>query len=216
MLDKDLPLVRLFWLEIKPEYLKEFQEIGAANLNQSIQTEAGTLAMYSAHRENSPTACLVFEIYENDKAYQTHVKSAHFQAFAQLAPQALSARRVVNLHPQVLQERQSPITAEEMATIQMTLTTIKAEEKAAVPQLLKHLTAYHQLESSHQLAFYLANDQTDEKIIYLLELHQEPWQLPTFLASLTQEFTYQSLNLVPDCLVNQGNLSFFSDYPVLP
>ncbi|MGT2925622.1 putative quinol monooxygenase [Streptococcus cuniculipharyngis] len=206
MLDKDLPLVRLFWLEIKPEYLKVFQDLGATNLSQSIQTEAGTLTMYSAHREDSPTACLVFEIYKNEGAYQTHINSAHFQAFAQLTPLAIHRREMVKLRPYIVQEKLTPLYQVTPNQQYLLLTKIKIK-----PQAIK-VVKDHWISQLHHLApqtsHYLAADSEDPTSWYFLEVCTE--SQPSFshdlldleelaVAHATQVFS-------ADILVSQGGL----------
>ncbi|MBO7674888.1 MAG: antibiotic biosynthesis monooxygenase [Atopobiaceae bacterium] len=102
-------ITRLFKLVVNPDRQEAYNEVGANNLTSSHKKEAGTLAMYSTHVPEDPTCCYVFEVYADDDAYNTHVASGHFQAFARMAGEVLTDRAVYQLQPQLLVEKEGPL-----------------------------------------------------------------------------------------------------------
>ena len=102
-------ITRLFKLVVNPDRKDDYNAVGVNNLTTSHKVEPGTLAMYSTHVPDDPTCCYVFEVYADDDAYNTHVASAHFQAFAKMAGEVLTDRAVYQLKPQLLVEKEEPL-----------------------------------------------------------------------------------------------------------
>lgn len=106
-------ITRLFKLERVLEKRDLYDQVGANNLTTSIKVEPGTLAMYGTHVPDDPATCYVFEVYADDDAYNVHVASEHFQAFAKMAGEVLTGREVYQLNPQLLVEKNEPLFVNE-------------------------------------------------------------------------------------------------------
>lgn len=102
-------ITRLFKLERNMAMEAQYNEVGNNNLTTSIKVEPGTLAMYGTHVPDDPKTCYVFEVYADDEAYNVHVASDHFQAFAKMASEVLTGRAVYQLVPQLLVEKPEPL-----------------------------------------------------------------------------------------------------------
>ena len=111
-------ITRLFRLERDMAKEDVYNEVGAHNLTTSIKVEPGTLAMYATHVPDDPKTCYVFEIYADDEAYNVHVASEHFQAFAKMAGEVLTGRAVYQLVPQLLVEKSEPLFVNEPNAIE--------------------------------------------------------------------------------------------------
>ena len=111
-------ITRLFRLERDMAKEDVYNEVGAHNLTTSIKVEPGTLAMYATHVPDDPKTCYVFEIYADDDAYNVHVASEHFQAFAKMAGEVLTGRAVYQLVPQLLVEKSEPLFVNEPNAIE--------------------------------------------------------------------------------------------------
>lgn len=105
-------ITRLFKLVRNMDYEQQFNEVGYNNLTTSIKVEPGTLAMYSTHVPDDLATCYVFEVYADDDAYNVHVASDHFQAFAKMAGQVLVDRAVYQLVPRLMVEKDEPLMVE--------------------------------------------------------------------------------------------------------
>lgn len=103
------PLVRYFELTTEPSQQAEFDAVGVHNLSTSIETENGTLAMYALKHSEQPNLNYVFEIYQDEAAYQTHAQSPQFKQFVELAKTAVMGRKVMETEPQFLAEKTEPI-----------------------------------------------------------------------------------------------------------
>lgn len=103
------PLVRYFELTTEPSQQAAFDAVGVHNLSTSIETENGTLAMYALKHQEQPNLNYVFEIYQDEAAYQTHAQSPQFKQFVEVAKTAVVGRKVVETDPQFLAEKAAPL-----------------------------------------------------------------------------------------------------------
>ncbi|WGE83657.1 putative quinol monooxygenase [Actinobacillus equuli] len=100
----------LFELTVKPEQQQAIDAVGKHNLGTSIQTEAGTLAMFHTVKKDEPSQNVILEIYQDETAYQAHTNAPHFKQFVEIAKTAVMGRKVVPLDSQILLEKR-PLTA---------------------------------------------------------------------------------------------------------
>lgn len=103
------PLVRYFELTAEPSQQAAFDAVGVHNLSTSIETENGTLAMFALKHQEQPNLNYVFEIYQDEAAYQTHAQSPQFKQFVEVAKTAVVGRKVVETEPQFLAEKAEPL-----------------------------------------------------------------------------------------------------------
>ncbi|WGE89615.1 putative quinol monooxygenase [Actinobacillus arthritidis] len=100
----------LFELTVKPEQQQAIDAVGKINLGTSIQTEAGTLAMFHTVKKDEPSKNVILELYQDKVAYQAHTNASHFKQFVEVAKTAVTGRKVMPLDSQILLEKQ-PLTA---------------------------------------------------------------------------------------------------------
>lgn len=100
-------ITRLFKLGRKLDNAEEFNRVGEKNLTTSIETEPGTLAMYSTHLPDDPAMCYVFEVYADDDAYRVHASSEQFKAYVAMAADTLTSREVCQVRPELMVEKAS-------------------------------------------------------------------------------------------------------------
>ena len=98
-------ITRLFKLGRKLDNADEFDRVGESNLVTSIESEPGTLAMYSTHLPDDRAMCYVFEVYADDDAYQVHASSAQFKAYVAMAADTLTSREVCQVQPELMLEK---------------------------------------------------------------------------------------------------------------
>lgn len=138
------PIFRLFRLGLDTAYADEYMAVGRTNLETSIRQEDGTLAMFANHLEHDFSQQVVVEVYASDEAYQTHVDSAHFQAFATLAKQALTSRQVITLEAHALLQKPEPLRVFETNQLTVRLAHVKVTDNQAfaaivLPEMTKSM-----------------------------------------------------------------------------
>lgn len=71
-------MVRIAEIEVDSNYIEEYITILKKEAAESIKLEPGVLCIYPMFQKENPTQFRLLEIYENEAAYQTHLKTPHF------------------------------------------------------------------------------------------------------------------------------------------
>ncbi|QJD80684.1 putative quinol monooxygenase [Spirosoma rhododendri] len=74
-------MVRLSEIEIAPADLEQYKAILAEESAASVKLEPGVVAIYPMYQNENPTSIRILEIYANRAAYESHIKSPHFQKY---------------------------------------------------------------------------------------------------------------------------------------
>jgi autoinducer 2-degrading protein len=72
-------------LEIKPEYRQDFIKAALQDGHDSISNEPGTRRFELVQDESHPNRFCLSEAYEDQAAFEAHIKGPYFQAFAAAA-----------------------------------------------------------------------------------------------------------------------------------
>jgi quinol monooxygenase YgiN len=70
--------IRIAAIEIDSTYFEEYIAILKEEAANSIKLEKGVLCIYPMYEKENPTQIRLLEIYENEAAYQSHLKTEHF------------------------------------------------------------------------------------------------------------------------------------------
>ena len=68
-------MIRISEIEIDSNFLQEYKNILQEESRASVQLESGVIAIYPMCQKESPTKIRILEIYENRKAYESHLKT---------------------------------------------------------------------------------------------------------------------------------------------
>ena len=74
-------LVRIAELEIFPEYWEEYKEILIFEAKASVEKEDGVICIFPMEMKSEEYKIKILEIYANQKAYEEHLKTPHFQYY---------------------------------------------------------------------------------------------------------------------------------------
>jgi len=74
-------MVRIAEIEIVPEYLEEYNAILKKEAAASVEIEPGVIAIFPIHQQQNPRLVRIVEIYASKAAYQSHLKTPHFQEY---------------------------------------------------------------------------------------------------------------------------------------
>lgn len=74
-------LVRIAELEIFPEYWEEYKEILIFEAKESVEKEDGVICIFPMEMKSEEYKIKILEIYANQKAYENHLKTPHFQYY---------------------------------------------------------------------------------------------------------------------------------------
>jgi quinol monooxygenase YgiN len=74
-------MVRISEVEIEPEHLEEYKAILTEEAAASVNLEPGVISIFPMHQKENPTAVRILEIYASRGAYESHLKTPHFQKY---------------------------------------------------------------------------------------------------------------------------------------
>ena len=84
-------------VDVKEGFNDAFREIVLDEMKQSIKKEEGVYVIYAATATGNPNKWYFFEIYENEKAYQKHRKTAHFKKYIEQTENIIENKEFINI-----------------------------------------------------------------------------------------------------------------------
>ncbi len=76
-------IVRIAEIEVYPQYLKEYLEYANEVDRVSVEREPGVICLFPMQSAENSTTIRILEIYASEEAYQSHIKTDHFQKYKQ-------------------------------------------------------------------------------------------------------------------------------------
>lgn len=74
-------MVRISEIEIHPQYLEEYKTILKEEAEASVTLEKGVIAIFPMFQKDNPAQVRILEMYKDQQAYQSHLKTDHFLAY---------------------------------------------------------------------------------------------------------------------------------------
>ena len=81
-----LPIFNIFELGVKEGEKNSYVAVGKNNITKSVFNDKGTLGMYLVQEKENPNMTYMFEVYEDEKSYQEHIKSEQYKEFLRQSP----------------------------------------------------------------------------------------------------------------------------------
>ncbi|TLV00408.1 putative quinol monooxygenase [Dyadobacter luticola] len=91
-------LVRISEIEIFPKYLKEYTAILKTEAAASVKLEQGVVAIFPMFQKADSTQCRIVEIYASREAYQSHLKTPHFQHYKTSTVKMVKSLKLVDMN----------------------------------------------------------------------------------------------------------------------
>lgn len=76
-------LVRIAEIEVYPQYLSEYLAFANDVDRLSVEREPGVICLFPMQSAENPNLIRILEIYASEEAYQSHLKTDHFQKYKQ-------------------------------------------------------------------------------------------------------------------------------------
>jgi len=90
-------MVRISEIEIFPEFLEEYRSILNEESAASVKIEPGVVSLFAMYQKESPTQVRIVEIYANKDAYQSHLKTPHFQHYKTATLKMVKSLKLVDM-----------------------------------------------------------------------------------------------------------------------
>ncbi|GGG48477.1 hypothetical protein GCM10011414_17820 [Croceivirga lutea] len=95
--DQGKMMVRIAELEIGTDYLDEYLEILNEESEASLMLEPGVICIYPMFQKENPTQIRLLEIYANQEAYESHLKTPHFQKYKTTTAEMVKDLKLIDM-----------------------------------------------------------------------------------------------------------------------
>ena len=95
--DQGKMMVRIAELEIGTDYLDEYLEILKEESEASLRLEPGVICIYPMFQKENPTQIRLLEIYANKEAYESHLKTPHFQKYKTTTAEMVKDLKLIDM-----------------------------------------------------------------------------------------------------------------------
>ncbi|MGN8192380.1 putative quinol monooxygenase [Burkholderia sp. ZZQ-2] len=106
-------LIRISEIEIFPEHLEEYQRILNEEAEASVRLEPGVMCIFPSAQKDNPTQIRILEIYASREAYESHIKSPHFQKYKTSTLEMVKSLRLVDM--QAMDAKSMPLMFKKMS-----------------------------------------------------------------------------------------------------
>jgi quinol monooxygenase YgiN len=93
---KDM-MVRISEIEIVPEYLNDYKAILKEESAASVKSEPGVIAIFPMFEKGNPTQVRILEIYASREAYESHLKTPHFQKYKTMTLKMVKSLKLIDM-----------------------------------------------------------------------------------------------------------------------
>lgn len=101
-----LPIFNIFELGVKEIEKNAYVAIGKNNITKSVLNDEGTFGMYLVQEKENPNMTYMFEVYEDEKSYQEHVKSEQYKEFLRQSPTILTNhKKKIQVIPEYMRDK---------------------------------------------------------------------------------------------------------------
>lgn len=91
------PLVVLVEFLVKPSFVGRFRDLISANAEASLERERGCRRFDVLFDPKEPRRVVLYEIYDDEDAFDAHLDSAHYRSFAAAIETEIEQRSVHRL-----------------------------------------------------------------------------------------------------------------------
>ncbi|MDC6387722.1 putative quinol monooxygenase [Maribacter sp. PR1] len=95
--DQRKMMVRIAELEIETDYLDEYLEILKEESEASLRLEPGVICIYPMFQKENPTQIRLLEIYASKEAYESHLKTPHFQKYKTTTAEMVKDLKLIDM-----------------------------------------------------------------------------------------------------------------------
>jgi len=90
-------MVRISEIEIDSQYVEEYKAILKEEAEASVRLEPGVISIFPMYQKENPTQVRILEIYASREAYNSHLKSPHFQEYKTRTLKMVKSLKLVDM-----------------------------------------------------------------------------------------------------------------------
>lgn len=214
------PIVGLYRFQVPNELQGAYNTAGVQNLTASMANEPNTLSMNVAHVKGNPSESYVVEVYKDIAALETHRKSEHFQNYINEVGFKLTNRKLYDVQPLLLIEKQEALSIINDGKSVVTLTefTVDGNEVDTVQKQYQLDIERAVRDDAGYKAGYVLRERNAKNRWYVIQIYSDQEALTKHLNSPGYRFMMSQIQgslqgvttkvLDGDILVNHGGQSF--------
>lgn len=90
-------MVRVSEIDIDSRYLEEYKAILKEEAGASVRLEPGVISIFPMFEKENPTQVRILEIYAGRAAYESHLKTPHFQRYKTTTLKMIKSLKLVDM-----------------------------------------------------------------------------------------------------------------------
>lgn len=90
-------MIRLSEIEIDSNYLQQYINILREESRASVELEPGVISIYPMYQKANPTQIRILEIYADKEAYESHLKTPHFQEYKTTTLKMVKSLKLIDM-----------------------------------------------------------------------------------------------------------------------
>ncbi|MGE8426961.1 MAG: putative quinol monooxygenase [Sphingobacterium sp.] len=90
-------MIRISEIEINPQHVEHYKTILKEEAEASVRLEPGVIAIFPMFQKDNPTQVRILEMYKDQQAYQSHLKTEHFQKYKTGTLHMVKALKLVDM-----------------------------------------------------------------------------------------------------------------------
>jgi quinol monooxygenase YgiN len=90
-------MVRISEIQIHPKDLAAYTQILQEEAESSVRLEPGVIAIFPMYQREHPTEFRILEIYASREAYESHLKTPHFQKYKTTTLQMVKSLKLIDM-----------------------------------------------------------------------------------------------------------------------
>ena len=90
-------LIRISEIEIHPQFLEDYTAFLKEEAAQSVQLEAGVIAIFPMYQKDNSAQFRIVEIYADTLSYQSHLKTPHFQKYKSSTLKMVKSLKLIDM-----------------------------------------------------------------------------------------------------------------------
>ena len=90
-------MIRISEIEIDSNYLEEYKTILKEESRASVKSEPGVISIYPMYQKDHPTQVRILEIYASREAYESHLKTTHFQKYKSTTLKMVKSLKLIDM-----------------------------------------------------------------------------------------------------------------------
>ncbi len=94
---KNSMMIRISEIEIDSNYLEEYKTILIEESRASMELEPGVISIYPMYQKENPTQVRILEIYADREAYESHLKTPHFQKYKTTTRKMVKSLKLIDM-----------------------------------------------------------------------------------------------------------------------